>query len=154
MYQNIVIPIKPDHLSIKTFRHAFGLAAETGGKICVLHASSKILDDDQEVMLRVSLDKFHEEENRVIQEIGNAVRALLESDELAEFKDKVPCEIQVIPDRDNAQKTIVTFANEQAADLIILSLRGRSPALALLLGNFKEWVIHYADCPVLVVHEH
>jgi nucleotide-binding universal stress UspA family protein len=46
---------------------------------------------------------------------------------------------------------IVTFATEQAIDLIVLGTHGRGPLAHLMMGNVAERVVRGAPCPVLTV---
>ena len=46
---------------------------------------------------------------------------------------------------------IVSTANAVGADLIALGARGHGAFKRLLLGSVSEYVLHHADCPVLIV---
>jgi nucleotide-binding universal stress UspA family protein len=48
--------------------------------------------------------------------------------------------------------TICSVANSWEADLIIVGSRGRRGLSELLLGSVSNYVMHHADCSVLVVH--
>jgi len=50
-------------------------------------------------------------------------------------------------------ETIVSFAKDQDASLIILGTHGRSGVRAALLGSVATAVMHHADRPVTVVPE-
>ena len=47
--------------------------------------------------------------------------------------------------------SIVEAARQLGSDLIVMGTRGLSDFSSLLLGSVAHKVIHYADCPVLVV---
>ena len=49
--------------------------------------------------------------------------------------------------------TIVHFAEEHAADAVVVGSRGRSPVNSALLGSVSNGVVHHCTRPVLVVHE-
>jgi nucleotide-binding universal stress UspA family protein len=50
--------------------------------------------------------------------------------------------------------TIVAFANEWKADLVIMGSHGRTGVARLLLGSVARNVLHHASCSVLVVRRH
>jgi nucleotide-binding universal stress UspA family protein len=47
--------------------------------------------------------------------------------------------------------TIVEYAVNQNADLIVIGTRGRSGLSKMLLGSVASGVVTYAPCPVVVV---
>ena len=153
MYSNILIPVNPDRLSLKAFKHAFTIAKSSNATVWIVNASPKVFDDDEEVMLRISLDKWHEDENRAITHVREQVMKLLNSPEMIEFVEGVKFEIIVIPAQSRDYKSILDFARTHGSDLIVLGLVRQSPAWQIIVGNFKEWIIHYAECPVLVIHD-
>lgn len=50
--------------------------------------------------------------------------------------------------------TIVAFARDWDADLIIMGSHGRTGLARLLLGSVARNVLHHANCSVLIVHRH
>jgi nucleotide-binding universal stress UspA family protein len=50
--------------------------------------------------------------------------------------------------------TIVEFATEWEADLVIMGSHGRTGLARLLLGSVARNVLHHASCSVLIVHRH
>jgi nucleotide-binding universal stress UspA family protein len=50
--------------------------------------------------------------------------------------------------------TIVAFAEEWQADLVIMGSHGRTGVARLLLGSVARSVLHHAGCSVLVVRGH
>jgi nucleotide-binding universal stress UspA family protein len=50
--------------------------------------------------------------------------------------------------------TIVAFANEWDADLVIMGSHGRTGVQRLLLGSVARNVLHHASCSVLIVRRH
>jgi len=152
MYKNIVVPIDPKKLSKKAMLHIFNFANITGAHIDFVHASSKIFDDDEEVMLRISLDKFHEEENKVIETELHELETFIQTEDLNEMAEAVSWAVSIISAHDDAGGSILKFGEKHNVDLYILSIPQHSSKWQILIGNIKEWVIHNAECPVLVVH--
>jgi nucleotide-binding universal stress UspA family protein len=50
--------------------------------------------------------------------------------------------------------TIVAFATDWDADLVIMGSHGRTGLARLLLGSVARNVLHHANCSVLIVHRH
>jgi nucleotide-binding universal stress UspA family protein len=49
-------------------------------------------------------------------------------------------------------ESILKVAESRKADLIVMGTRGFGAVKGLLVGSVSRKVIHYADCPVMVVH--
>ncbi len=49
-------------------------------------------------------------------------------------------------------ESILKVAENRAADLIVMGTRGFGAVKGLLVGSVSRKVIHYAECPVMVVH--
>jgi nucleotide-binding universal stress UspA family protein len=49
-------------------------------------------------------------------------------------------------------ESILKVAENCNADLIVMGTRGLGTVKGLLVGSVSRKVIHYADCPVMVVH--
>jgi len=63
----------------------------------------------------------------------------------------VPCnKIQI--EHDNPYEAIITAANDNTCDLIVMASHGRSGISAVLLGSVTNKVLTHTKIPVLVVH--
>lgn len=51
-----------------------------------------------------------------------------------------------------AADEILRFADEHAADLIVIGTHGRGGVKRLVMGSVAERVVRQATCPVLVIH--
>ena len=53
----------------------------------------------------------------------------------------------------NPARCIVTAANVERSDLIVMGTHGHGPIMHMLMGNVAERVVRAAPCPVLTVRE-
>jgi nucleotide-binding universal stress UspA family protein len=51
----------------------------------------------------------------------------------------------------NPAASLIAYAEEIQANLIVVGARGRRAALGILLGGVAQQIVEYANCPVLVV---
>jgi nucleotide-binding universal stress UspA family protein len=58
-----------------------------------------------------------------------------------------------VPHQEKVWETIVSFATDQAASLIVMGTHGRSGVRQALLGSVATSVMHNAGRPVAVVPE-
>jgi nucleotide-binding universal stress UspA family protein len=74
---------------------------------------------------------------------------------LTQLRDLMPASFQGAWDADVAAgppaETIVRFAQECGADLIVMGTHGRTGLQHVLLGSVAEKVVRLAPCPVLTV---
>jgi nucleotide-binding universal stress UspA family protein len=64
---------------------------------------------------------------------------------------RVQCRVEQIVTHGKASHDIVRLAREQAADLVVLGVRGRGAINLALMGSTAHYVIREAACPVLTV---
>ena len=50
-------------------------------------------------------------------------------------------------------ETLVKYAAESKAELIVMGSHGRSAVGRLLLGSVSDYVVKHAKCPVMIVRE-
>ncbi|MGI5868377.1 MAG: universal stress protein [Kiritimatiellia bacterium] len=112
-----------------------------GGELCLLHA---IPEPDAQFWRGYISDGT---------DMNEKARAGVEAKIDADYRPRVPAglpfrvEIQV----GSAAKTIIAFAKEENADLIVLGQQGRGAIGRWLLGNVASKVVCQARCPVLIV---
>ncbi|RKD24417.1 hypothetical protein BEP19_08490 [Ammoniphilus oxalaticus] len=63
----------------------------------------------------------------------------------------LPNPVKTLPLEGNPGKTIVEYAAEQQADIVIMGSRGHSGLKELFLGSASHHVAQHASCPVLIV---
>lgn len=58
-----------------------------------------------------------------------------------------------LPCHGNVWSTILDYADEHDAGLVVVGSRGRSPVSSALLGSVSNGIVHHSSRPVLVVHD-
>ncbi|MGI6453313.1 MAG: universal stress protein [Syntrophomonadaceae bacterium] len=86
--------------------------------------------------------------NMVKEQADNLGRQVIEStQEIFGGNDKISTVVEVGP----PAETICKYAAKNGVDLIVIGSRGLNTFSGLLLGSVSHRVIHYANCPVLLV---
>ena len=154
MYSKILCPFNKSERSLKALRHTLKLAGFTHGEVFILHASMELLDEQEETMLRVSLNKFHQHENETIQDIQDYVVKVLNREDFQSLSKNIQHHLSIIPAHDDIGKAIVTFAADNEVDLIVMPKHDKSVAWEIIRGSISMNVVHHAHCPVLFIPDH
>jgi universal stress protein A len=139
-YKIILCPVDFDDNSMAALTHARRLAIDMGATIHLLHVLP-ILPLLADHGVAVGRDEAAEEEAQ--RKLKDLVRRRLsrtpaESHTRIAFVSEVP-------------KTILAFARELAADLIVMATHGRGAIGHLIFGSVTEAVVRNAVCPVLTL---
>jgi nucleotide-binding universal stress UspA family protein len=140
-YRIILCPIDFDDNSISALAHARRLAADMDGRIHLLHVLP-ILPTLADRGGGVTIDERAEQQARSrLKEIQRA------------HISRVPSEIHThISFVSDVPKTILAYARNLAADLIVMATHGRGAISHLFFGSVTEAVVRNAICPVLTIH--
>ena len=87
---------------------------------------------------------------KVWKDVENAEQTLNEIKESFD-KDKIPCNVHVSVRSLTAGEDLVTYAEENKIDEIIIGIQKKSKVGKLLFGSTAQYVILRAKCPVLTV---
>jgi universal stress protein A len=139
-YKIILCPVDFDDNSMAALTHARRLAIDMGATIHLLHVL-QILPMLADHGVAVSDDAAAEQEAR--RRLKDLLRRRLS---------RTPAEIHTrIAFVSEVPKTILAFARELAADLIVMATHGRSAISHLFFGSVTEAVVRNAVCPVLTL---
>lgn len=134
--RRILVPVDFSEPSLHALRKARDLAAQHHASLTLLHV----------------VEPFHAD---MLMDTGNLQRARRQQ-ALAELRALVAREFPA--GRVKAElrpghpvEAITRVARESAADLIVLSTRGRTSLPRALIGSVAERVVRHAPCPVLTV---
>jgi nucleotide-binding universal stress UspA family protein len=114
----------------------------------LLHVDTRILSDSEEVMLRVSYQKYEEAERRLEAEAAKRMEKMVREEGGGDLEP--PPSYSVLGG--DPTETIVHRAHEQERCLIVLTKKSSSPLADLVYGSVTHKVMCVATVPVIVVH--
>lgn len=145
MFKHILFATDGSLHSQKAIEYVKDFALKNKAKVTTIHA--------YELIGEAVLNKYGGQMADYMSELENFVKdksVNLLKDTDKEFLDAgIETSHHII--RGNAKHEIVTYAEENQCDLIILGTRGMSTLKSLLVGSVSHYVTHHAHCPVLLV---
>ena len=136
--KKIVLPLDGSEHSMHAAKYAVDLAKLTDAEVVLAHSFGgipKVLGEDG---LHEVIAELTKESNEILEPF-----LWLFEDKKVKFKTRVV--------RGRIADSIVTLAEEENADLIIIGSRGLSNVERILLGSVTTRVVQMAHCPVLVM---
>ena len=130
--------------SLEALASARELAKTTGASLHLFHS----VDDVAWRYLGYPLDALGQVQTAVTDSATKQLRELAIQEQRAGLA--VECTIVVST---RPASAIVTFARENAIDLIVMGTHGRGAMLRMMLGSVAEHVVRSAPCPVMVVRD-
>jgi nucleotide-binding universal stress UspA family protein len=173
MYKNILIPTDGTEFSEKAIRHGIALAKLAGAKITGVTVTNAFrglagvqvprvdrtdpivhLDDGSVAAMpkiygAARFDEQFDKLEKIRQQRGNIVRAVLDTIEVAAKASSVPCELVEVED-EHPYKGIIRTAKEKGCDLIVMASHGRRGISALVIGSETHKVVTHTNIPVLI----
>ena len=139
MFRNIVLAFDGSEYSHKALRCAKSLSERFEANLWLVHVFSTPPDllgyDDYE--------KLYAKRKSAAQTVLDDARQKLGSTSFT-----VQDELKEGPE----SESILKVAEDREADLIVMGTRGFGAVKGFLVGSVSRKVIHYAACPVMVVH--
>ena len=142
--ERILCPVDFSEFSVAAYVHASSIAQEYGAKLFVQHvvevwrhpsATFSVAVDAYDQFVRVLVAKGEEE-----------LQAFVKNQAQNEILPQFVVEQGLAPD------CILSFAEKQEMDLIVMGTHGRRGFDRLMLGSVTERVLRTAHCAVLAVH--
>lgn len=139
-FKHIIVPLDGSELAEKALSHA-GSILDDSGQITLLN----VLDEMNEPFNRYTVtDAKLMQEN--IRESANAYLERVRDD----LKKKNIASISRVEYGDPAER-IVEIAEEDSAQVIVISTRGRSGISRWVMGSVAQKVLSAAPCPVFII---
>ena len=136
MLEKILVPLDGSKNSLRGLKFASDVAIQSGSSIIGLNVNSfpEVLKDSP-TLLRKTKQKSED----IIKQAKTASQKLS------------VLFTGIIKDNNNVGKTIVTFAENNKIDMIIMGSRGPDPEFEMFLGSIANFVINKSKIPVTIV---
>ncbi len=146
--KRILLPVDGSACSRNATSYALSLAQQTGAQVFAIHVSRpRWVQPVEEGSLETSADVVL----KLQEEAAADTERLL--GEVAEAAKQAGITLETCEMSGNPPRSIVQFAKQVAADLVVMGTHGRSGIARAVLGSVTEDVIRHAPCPVLVVRQ-
>ena len=136
-----MVPFDGSGYSQKAFDKALEIAEKFTSKLIVITVLQSKMSDSA----GISLERMQE----IQDEETDAATAMLKELESQANAKNVPFSMEVIHNPSSADG-IVTFADKNNMDLIVIGSHGRTGFRKLVLGSVANGVVAQAKCPVLI----
>jgi nucleotide-binding universal stress UspA family protein len=139
MFKNIVLAFDGSEYSHKALRCAKSLTERFEATLWLVH----VFPNTSELLGYDDYEKLFSKRKSTAQAVLDDARQ-----KLGRITFTVQDELQEGPEAE----AILKVAENHAADLIVMGTRGLGAVKGFLVGSVSRKVIHYAACPVMVVH--
>ena len=143
--KRILVPLDGSDFSFRAAKYAINLARLTDGEIICVHAVGDLSYIEYMGPGILTVTRYIQETKKQAEEWFSQVRAMAAKEGV---KIKAADTIFNLP---SVAESIISYASEQKADLIVIGIRGKSGLKRLVLGSVTSAVVAHAGCPVLVV---
>ena len=139
MFKNILLAFDGSDCSNKALVYAGNLAEQYGAALWLIH----VFPHTSDLLGYEDFEKLFAKRKSAGQVVIDDALQKLDKSKL-----KVHPELLEGPEAES----ILKAAKTSQADLIVMGTRGFGAVKGLLIGSVSRKVIHYATCPVMVVH--
>ena len=146
-FSKILVGIDGSEASIDASRYAIDIAKKYNSQLIalfVLHVHGVRSISSTFITAPTSRIELFEKEKKEAQELLDKVR-------IEAQREDVELRTEIVEGSSSVEGSIVDFAENEGASLIVVGTRGKSGFKRLLLGSVASGVITYAHCPVMVV---
>jgi nucleotide-binding universal stress UspA family protein len=139
MFKNILLAVDGSEYSKKALAYAQDMAETYRATLWLVH----VLPHTSDLLGYDDFEKLYAKRKCAGQSVLDAALETLGESEF---------EIQAELLEGLEAESILNFSKNSHADIIVMGSRGMGALKGLLLGSISRKVIHYACCPVMVVH--
>jgi nucleotide-binding universal stress UspA family protein len=143
-FSKILVAIDGSEESMNAAEHAISMAKIYNSQLIALY----VIPSERTVFgpyAQSHIDKVKEEAQRYLDNVKDKAKRSENN------KNTIQVQTQIIATATSIVAGIVTFAEKENVDLIVIGTKGKSAFKKLLLGSIAGGVVTYAHCPVLAV---
>ncbi len=138
IFSKILIPVDGSKHSDNAVKYGFSMAKMCGAKVILLHCHAPIPSGLGEPNFQKAIDDATRKSYAILQKHLKAPEAT-----------NLPLQDKIIGGE--TTKSIVTVADTEKCDLIIMGSKGKSDLEGLLVGSVTHKVLNSASCPVMII---
>jgi nucleotide-binding universal stress UspA family protein len=144
--RKILVPLDGSEWSFRAAKYAIRIAKMSGAEIVCVHAvvslpSTAYASPHAGVLIPQYIEEAKKEAQKLYDEVNT----------IAEKAGVVKLSAETILDVFSVADAIISYAEKNNVDLIIIGTKGKTGLKKVLLGSVASGVISHAKCPVLVV---
>lgn len=157
MFKKLLVAVDLSPRNEEVFATGLDLAKSRSAKLMLVHVTSSDEPDSPTMPTLIGPDYYPAATSASVVEIyeklwrGYEAKGLEMLQQFAEKARKAGVEIEYSQNIGAPGKLICHLANNVNADLIVIGRRGHSGLNELIAGSVSNYVMHHADCSVLVV---
>ncbi|WP_224448390.1 universal stress protein [Haloprofundus salilacus] len=157
MYDTILVPTDGSEAAMRALDHALLLARATDASVHALYVANSEPDETSippdENETRQYRDVLRRHGEGVLDSVGERVESIPVETESSVEIESPATNLETALRTGVPHEAILSYADEQRVDLVVMGTHGRSGLRRYLLGSVAERVVRLADCPVMTVHE-
>jgi nucleotide-binding universal stress UspA family protein len=139
MFKNLVLAYDGSEFSLRALQRAKAIAERFESTLWLVH----VFRNPSDLLGYTDFEKLFAKRKSAAQAVLDDARQKL---------GRTTFTLQVELREGHETESILKVAENCAADLIVMGTRGLGAVKGLLVGSVSRKVIHYAECPVMVVH--
>lgn len=149
-FTKILVPIDGSKNSMKAVEYGIDIAQKYGCDLIVLHvlfSQSGFAFHTETVTGTITTSSLDDLNNEARQDAERLFEEVKKISERTKIKVKTEVVVTVI----SVGEAILSYAEKEDIDLIVVGSKGRSSWKKLILGSVVSGISTYAHCPVLIV---
>ncbi len=139
MFKNIVLAYDGSEFSLRALQRAKAIAERFEATLWLVH----VFRNPSDLLGYTDFEKLYAKRK-------SAAQATLDDANQKLGRTTFPVKVELKEGHET--ELILKVAENCKADLIVMGTRGLGAVKGLLVGSVSRKVIHYAECPVMVVH--